>query len=251
MPNAKCQMPNANATSQQMSNAKCSQTFAPPPKHTTHTHMLRIHVLVLFCSRIVFYSHLPSSIQSNPNQVFSAFGEMTKDNRGQLVAKQFFEMTLDASPKLLQVFHRQCWDRLPNKVRERVLAKQIEVSEADFRRHLDQINFRRARALYEPTALRKRFKVWVEFTQHAQRERLAYRHWKEYRRKVALKRLRNRIENKKAHRARMVMARNHACVLSLFFVLGLGGVKSQMHKCANAQMHKRSNAKCTNAHMLK
>ncbi len=33
-------------------------------------------------------------------------------------------------------------------MREHVLAKQIEVSEADFRRHLDQINYRRARALY-------------------------------------------------------------------------------------------------------
>jgi len=98
-------------------------------------------------------------------QVFAAFGELTKDNRSQHVVLQFFEMVIDANPKLVQVFHRQCWNRLPNKVREKVLEKQIEVSEADFRKHLDRINFRRARALYEPTALRKRFKRWVEFVQ--------------------------------------------------------------------------------------
>eukprot|EP00750_Incisomonas_marina_P018225 INCI2766.1.p1 GENE.INCI2766.1~~INCI2766.1.p1 ORF type:complete len:899 (-),score=139.34 INCI2766.1:1136-3832(-) len=148
-------------------------------------------------------------------QVVAAFGEITKENRGQPIARQFFEMALDANPRLVQVFHRQCWDRLPNKIREKVLAKQIEVSEADFRKHVEQINLRRARALYEPTALRKRFKRWVEFTQDAHRERLAYRHWKLYRKKRGLRRLRNRVENRRAHQARMIVAQAHCRLESI------------------------------------
>ena len=75
---------------------------------------------LLFVSTIF---QVPSSSEQERDeikaQVVAAFGETTRSNRNQPIAKQFYEMALTANPTAVQVFHRQCWDRLPIKVRER------------------------------------------------------------------------------------------------------------------------------------
>ena len=78
--------------------------------------LLCYHIL---CGSTIF--QVPSCSEQERDeikaQVVAAFGEATRSNRNQPIAKQFYEMALTANPTAVQVFHRQCWDRLPIKVR--------------------------------------------------------------------------------------------------------------------------------------